>query len=67
MQSKHYAYLVSSHKRLSQEQGVQENAKHFMEFDPKFSISRFGRTLQYQDKEEIEEILNDLRQAGLPD
>ncbi|MFC1680432.1 adenylate/guanylate cyclase domain-containing protein [Pseudomonadota bacterium] len=67
LQSKHYAYLVSSHNRLSQESAALENAKMLQELDPGFSISRFGRTLQYKNPEEIEHFLADLHKVNLPD
>ena len=67
LQSKHHAYLASSHIRLWQEPEAQEQVRLLQELEPEFSISRFGRTLQYEDPGEVEQMLTDLKNAGLPD
>lgn len=67
LQSKHHAYMVSSHVHLSQKSEALEQARLLQEMDPEFSISRFGRTLQYKNQEVVENFLADLREAGLPE
>lgn len=67
LQSKHYAYLISSHLRCSQQASAREQARMLMELEPEFSISQFGQTLQYKNHEVVERLLADLRAAGLPD
>lgn len=66
LQSKHHAYLVSSHIRLSQESLAQEHAKMLLELEPEFSVSRFGRSLHYNNSEEAEHFLADLHKGNLP-
>ena len=67
LQSKHYAYLISSHLRLSRKSSAQEHARLLLGIEPQFSISRFGHGLQYKNKEEIENLLSDLHEVELPE
>ena len=67
LRSKHHAYLVSAHTRLSRVGEAREHASQLLELEPDFSTARFGRSLHYRNKADIDNILADLRTAGLPE
>ena len=67
LQTKHYTYLVSSCVRLAQKAAALDHASALLELEPEFSISRFGRTLQYKNHEEAENLLSDLYEVNLPE
>lgn len=67
LQSKHHAYLVSSHMRMSRESLAQEHAEMLLELEPDFSISRFGHSLHYENPKEVEHLLTDLHKVNLPE
>ena len=67
LQAKHYAYLISSHQRLGEKTGALNYARALQEAEPEFSTSRFGRSLQYENRDDTETLLNDLRGVDLPE
>ena len=67
LQSTHYAYLISCHTHLSQQEAAEEQAVKLLELEPEFSIGRFFRSLHYKLEEDKDHMLNGLKQANLPD
>lgn len=59
--------LAASYSAEGWQSGARDVAADIMRIDPGFSVSRFAADQPYRDKETLEEYVEELREAGLPE
>ena len=59
--------LAASYGSLNRVKKAQKAVEEVMRIDPTFSLEYFAKTLPYKHQETVDEIINALRKAGLPD
>ena len=62
-----YLTLVTSYTYLNRTEGAHKAVKEVLRINPNFSLEYFAKTLPYKHQGTVDEIIDALRKAGLPD
>jgi len=62
-----YISLASTYAEAGDEGAARAAAKELLARDPKFSIEKYAKRLNFKNPEDLERILDGLRKAGLPE
>ncbi|NNK84762.1 MAG: tetratricopeptide repeat protein [Desulfobacterales bacterium] len=62
-----YLALASSYSLLNRDEDARKAAKQVLRIDPNFSLDYLSKTLPYKNQETLNEYVEALRKAGLPD
>jgi hypothetical protein len=59
--------LTTTYGLCDREEEARATAAEILRIQPKFSVERFAKGLQYKNQADKESLINALRKAGLPD
>jgi adenylate cyclase len=58
--------LAVTYVEVGREAEARAVAETILKLDPSFSIAEFAKALTYRDPEELDRVVQGMRQAGLP-
>ena len=62
-----YLVLASSYAKLDELKAAKNAVKNLLRVGPSFSLEYYAKTRPYKNKSDLDDMIDSLRKAGLPD